>query len=133
MSMKLVQSENTGDWVLGVQGSIIGYWPASLFDGIPLGAEQLRWGGVIYDSVGGIEHTTTNMGNGLFPDTGSIKASYVCDLAYVDESFHVHYTHRSMLLLGITNPSCYDGTFLLDSSGHPCFLFGGPGKNQQCP
>ncbi|XP_021749840.1 uncharacterized protein LOC110715562 [Chenopodium quinoa] len=135
LKIAIFQDRKTGNWWLSVMDTSIGYWPASLFPGLPEGATSLEWGGSVYDSIGIGPHTDTNMGNGLFPDLRVNKASYVCSLQYVDESFTLQIPERSNLFGGGTNPFCYNAQLLpeLDPDQGLCFLFGGPGKNPKCP
>ncbi|XP_021841578.2 uncharacterized protein [Spinacia oleracea] len=127
--------KETGNWWLSFRGEQIGYWPAALFSGIPEGAARVSWGGQIFDSIGNGQHTETDMGNGLFPDVGTNKASVVCALEYVDSSLTRHTPSRSTLRLDVTNPLCYDVQLLpsLDPKSGLCFLFGGSGRNPTCP
>ncbi|KMT01720.1 hypothetical protein BVRB_9g211750 [Beta vulgaris subsp. vulgaris] len=131
----IFRSRDTGNWWLRVGGDNIGYWPATLFGSTSEGAENIQWGGQILDSVGGGQHTATDMGNGLFPDIGTYHASSVCRLQYVDSSFTLRTPTRSTLGFDVTNPLCYDAELLpnLDPDNGLCFLFGGSGRNARCP
>ncbi|KAL2937321.1 Protocadherin beta-7, partial [Bienertia sinuspersici] len=122
----------TGNWWLYVKDNPIGYWPAALFTGFPEEAERLKWGGQIYDSIGGAQHTDTDMGNGLFPETN--QASLVCSLKYVDSGFTLRTPLRSSLRTLVTNPLCYNAELLpgSDPANGVCFMFGGSGRNINC-
>lgn len=131
----IIQDRKTRNWWVSFEDNPIGYWPASLFPGLPEGAEMLQWGGTVYDSVGKGAHTQTDMGNGLFPDVRTNKASLVCSLQYVDDSNTLHIPGLSMLGVLATKPLCYNVQLIpeLDPNLGQCFLFGGPGRNPLCP
>ncbi|KMT01721.1 hypothetical protein BVRB_9g211760 [Beta vulgaris subsp. vulgaris] len=135
MKTAIYQDRKTRNWWVSFEDNPIGYWPASLFPGLPEGAEMLQWGGTVYDSVGERAHTQTDMGNGFFPDVRTNKASLVCSLQYVDDSNTLQIPGLSMLGVLATKPLCYNVQLIpeLDPNLGQCFLFGGPGRNPLCP
>ncbi|GMH15997.1 hypothetical protein Nepgr_017838 [Nepenthes gracilis] len=117
----------TGNWWLYLWGTVVGYWPASIYNSITNGADTVEWGGEIYDSSGtGGFHTTTQMGSGHFPTEGYGKASYVRDLQCVDTYGNVISPPANSFQGIAPAPNCYNYQFQQGSSELYLF-YGGPG------
>ncbi|XP_074306569.1 protein neprosin-like [Silene latifolia] len=128
----IYQISSSGDWQLDIGGKPIGYWPASLFSNT-VGAREVTVGGRVFDSVGNSVHTDTDMGNGLFPTQDD--ASSICSIEYVDASFTRRIPDRDMLVSYVNDHLCYDARLLpvTNNVDGVCILFGGSGRNVDCP
>ncbi|MCJ1327618.1 hypothetical protein MMC10_004289 [Thelotrema lepadinum] len=83
-----------GNWWLAVNGTFIGYYPASLYakngtTANTLGdhATDIGWWGEVYDDqseAGG--RTTTDMGSGQFPSGGWQQSAYMNNLTYQSDA-----------------------------------------------
>ncbi|KAK9072897.1 hypothetical protein SSX86_009332 [Deinandra increscens subsp. villosa] len=121
-----------GNWWLEVNGTILGYWPSSLYHQLSQYAFMLDWGGeVINSKVDGL-HTTTQMGSGHFSGEGLGKASYIKNIQIMNESNVL--TSPEHLSPRASRKDCYDVTMGdndVDNWG-TYFFFGGPGRNENC-
>ncbi|GAB4842408.1 hypothetical protein Ancab_012379 [Ancistrocladus abbreviatus] len=131
MDMKIFKDDVTGVWWLRVQDALLGYWPAELFPDLLSGANTVRWGGQIYNTLVAGRHTATRMGSGLFPGEGYRKASYMSQMLYVNSTHYV--VDPEELVQIVSKPACYS----LGLHGTPdkgvCFFYGGPGFSAECP
>ncbi|XP_047324526.1 uncharacterized protein LOC124928039 [Impatiens glandulifera] len=77
----------TGDWWLELDNILIGYWPRIIFshylNDINSTISKISWGGEVYYEDDSDQHTGTQMGNGLFPGKGPIRASHVRNLRVI--------------------------------------------------
>ncbi|KAL2937328.1 hypothetical protein RDABS01_020777, partial [Bienertia sinuspersici] len=122
------------NWWLRIGETHLGYWPASLTPAdVADGASSIEWGGAVFDSIGRGNHTETDMGNGLFPN--SDDASYMCQLRFFDESLNAHAPNSLSLSVLVTNPKCYNAKLddVINEERGPCFYYGGSGLNSECP
>jgi Neprosin len=116
-----------GNWWLMVNGTWIGYYPGSLYNG-----GQLAYYANLIDF--GSESVGTNVwpgeGSGLFADTsyvhgGYTYAAYQRTLYYLDLSYNAIW---DTLTPSAPSPSCYSITQpAFDSNSGVYFYFGGPG------
>lgn len=129
----LSQDFETNNWWVQYGEEInIGYWPAELFRVLTTTASVAEWGGEVYSTkVGETPHTSTQMGNGEFPDwvdqnCGSFKRIRILDNSLVLKfpEFINTYTDEFR---------CYDVYYVSDYIEDPEFFYGGPGKNVLCP
>jgi hypothetical protein len=125
-----------GNWWLRVNGSWIGYYPATLFQffGLSSQAAGLDWYGEIADSADHVGTSSTDMGSGRFPWEGWQKAAYMNQLSIqsLSNGTLAKYTPGTVWA---TNSACYgiDPHFNNTSSWGPYFFWGGTGKNNLCP
>ncbi|KAK1413376.1 hypothetical protein QVD17_35148 [Tagetes erecta] len=127
------KEKKEGDWWMKVDGKVIGYWPATLFSYLRESASRLDWGGEVINLNTNGQHTTTQMGNGYFPQKGLEKASYIKQIQTVDESITLR-TPQDLKVFA-DRMSCYDivkGVNNDDNWGSH-FFYGGPGRNPNCP
>ncbi|KAF3790205.1 hypothetical protein EJ110_NYTH16885 [Nymphaea thermarum] len=90
-------------------------------------------GGEVYDTFAGGQHTTTQMGNGIFPiesKTDYRKAACIWNPSYMDGDGHVRLVDDPVSIL-VTSPSCYDEREYRFDEYNLCF--GGPGLSSACP
>ncbi|GAB4842374.1 hypothetical protein Ancab_012344 [Ancistrocladus abbreviatus] len=134
MDMKIFKDDVTGVWWLRVQDALLGYWPAELFPDLLSGANTVRWGGQIYNTLVAGRHTATRMGSGLFPGEGYRKASYMSQMLYVNSTHYV--VDPEELVQIVSKPAGYS-LGLHVQHGTPdkgvYFFYGGPGFSAECP
>jgi hypothetical protein len=124
-----------GNWWVRVNGTWIGYYPASLYSttGLRSQASSVSWFGEIVDSTDHAGTTATDMGNGHWPYEGWQHCAYMNNLRYqsgTDGGMSKYQGSASA-----SHPSCYgvDGHFNNTDSWGSYFWWGGSGKNAQCP
>lgn len=117
-----------GNWWLNVQGTWLGYYPGSVYNGGPMaGSSDLtEFGGETY--TGGSDWP--QMGSGQWAGAGFGQAAFQNDIFYIaDQNDTGIY---SSLNTEETNPNCYTIAYTPSSSGGSWgtyFYFGGPGGN----
>ncbi len=79
----IIQAPSTGDWWIAHNGSLLGYYPASLFQMLNKGACRAAWYGEVYDPTP-TNWTANNLGSGEFPTAGFGYAAYVREPIYLD-------------------------------------------------
>jgi hypothetical protein len=125
-----------GNWWLRVNGSWIGYYPASLFStsGLRSQADKIAWYGEIVNAGSHAGTTATDMGNGHWPYEGWQHCAYMSHLYYQSSTGGAlsRYNPGSVYA---TNDQCYDieGHFNNTGSWGPYFWWGGSGRNSGCP
>ncbi|XVE88763.1 hypothetical protein DITRI_Ditri19aG0095100 [Diplodiscus trichospermus] len=130
INVNIHKDKQSGNWWFRFQNTDLGYWPGSIFTRLSDRAEIITWGAETVNSNSEGRHTSTQMGSGHFPWQGYSKASYIRNLAYIDDSGAV--IDAGNLVPLVTNPACYDlqmGT-LTNYGTH--FFFGGPGFSDKC-
>ncbi|KAK9069846.1 hypothetical protein SSX86_010242 [Deinandra increscens subsp. villosa] len=123
-----------GNWWLEVDGTIIGYWPSSLYRQLSKYAYMLDWGGEVVNVKADGLHTTTQMGSGHFSGEGLGRASYIKNIQIIDESNSNPLRSPKHLIPQASRKECYDvtlGNNDIDDWG-TYFFFGGPGRNEKC-
>lgn len=124
-----------GRWWVRVNGTWIGYYPASLYndDGLREEAARVDWGGEIVDSPDHVGTTRTDMGNGHWPAEGWQHCAFMSNLRYQSSprggmrDLKGNSTARY--------PDCYDIETHMESGTDwgSYFWWGGSGKNSGCP
>ncbi|WVZ76941.1 hypothetical protein U9M48_024855 [Paspalum notatum var. saurae] len=129
ISILIWKDPQGGNWWLKVGGSILGYWPSSIFSYLADNASVIMWGGEVYSPDAG--QTSTQMGSGHFPEEGFGKASYIKNIQVVDSSNNL----KSPNGVGLTTeqPNCYNVQNGTNSDWGTYIYYGGPGKNPNCP
>jgi Neprosin len=124
-----------GNWWVRVNGTWIGYYPASLYSisGLRSQADMVAWGGEVVDSDDHAGTTATDMGNGHWPYEGWQKCAYMTNLLY--QSATSGTMARYDATTWASHPKCYgvEGHFNNTGSWGSYFWWGGSGKNSQCP
>ncbi|CAI9103289.1 OLC1v1001745C1 [Oldenlandia corymbosa var. corymbosa] len=119
-------------WLLQLDDFILGYWPYSIFTSLKNEATLIEWGGFVFNSqIDGKQSTPTQMGSGHFPKEGLKKASYMRQLQVVDENLKLRSLESPQPLA--TQPNCYDVTLANNKLWGDFILYGGPGRNPNCP
>jgi hypothetical protein len=124
-----------GNWWVRVNGTWIGYYPASLYNanGLKSRADRLDWGGEVVDSGDHAGTTATDMGNGHWPYEGWQRCAYMNNLR-----------HQSTTTGGMADydgscaseaPACYgiDCHMRSGTNWGSYFWWGGSGRNASCP
>jgi hypothetical protein len=117
-----------GNWWLNVQGTWLGYYPGSVYNGGPMASSSdlTEVGGETY--TGG--SNWPQMGSGQWASAGNGQAAYQNDIFYIaDQNTTAYY---SSLTTDETNPNCYTIAYTPSSAGGSWgtyFYFGGPGGN----
>jgi hypothetical protein len=113
----------------------MGYYPSSLYapTGLRDFADQINWGGEVFDAAAHPTTTATDMGSGLFPWEGFGRCAYMRNLMVsLDQAANmVPFTGT----FGADQTDCFDIAGDLTGSG-PCgshFFWGGTGRNSACP
>ncbi|KAJ0043147.1 hypothetical protein Pint_19251 [Pistacia integerrima] len=106
--------------------SMVGYWPANLFNLLKDNAKSVVWGGATY-SPG--NETGLEMGSGQFLPNQESKTSYAGDLMVVDGWNRYRELNNYKIDTYADKPDCYAVDYR-GSIGEPLgynVLFGGPG------
>ena len=124
-----------GNWWLRVNGTWIGYYPASLYSttGLRSQADRLDWGGEIVDSGAHPGTTETDMGNGHWPYEGWQHCAYMNNLRYQSATNGTMTDYNGTGVAPM--PNCYDIETHMNSgtSWGSYFWWGGSGRNSGCP
>jgi len=118
----------TGDWWIGYNGRLLGYYPANLFTMLNGGACRSAWYSEVYDGTP-TDWTTTDMGSGQLAAAGLNFSAYVRQPKY-RFPYWVDFEATAGMTLE-ANPyveQCYTRSVMLnnDSLGAH-FFYGGPG------
>ena len=125
---------NTKNWLLLVQGEMVGYWPGTILSVLGTNAHELQWGGEIYNSKANGHHTTTQMGSGHFPNEGYEKSCFFHNIQVIDNTNYAWSDPADLQKL-VTNSLCYDLEIKANkqTTAGTYFYYGGPGYSAQCP
>jgi hypothetical protein len=113
-----------GDWWLNVNGTYIGYYPTSVYNGgqMSKNATEVDFGGEVNASL-----TTAPwppMGSGKFASAGAKKAAYQSGIQYITAKGKFHAT----ALTPSATSTCYSIAYTAASGATGThFFFGGPG------
>ncbi|KAJ7563166.1 hypothetical protein O6H91_03G098800 [Diphasiastrum complanatum] len=122
----------TGNWWMKFgDNDLVGYWPAGIFKHLSVAASLVQWGGEVYSKQLSGQHTTTQMGNGDFPQEGISRASYFRDLFYVDATNHL--VQPNYIQTIVDSPNCYSIQLSNKNGLENSFYYGRPGLNPNCP
>ncbi|XP_047339660.1 uncharacterized protein LOC124943150 [Impatiens glandulifera] len=117
----MVYKGENGHWWLDVNGVDIGYFPKNLFTALSEYADRVDFGGEILNSEKDGHHTTTQMGNGLYPHQQG--ASFISGIRIYDQN--------KQPVEGILHPVDstvpYYGVILVNND---TMFYGGPGYSQ---
>lgn len=127
-----MQDPKHGNWWLELgTGTLVGYWPASLFSRLKDQASMVQYGGEIVNTAVSGFHTTTQMGSGHFAQEGFRRSSYFRNLQVVDWDNNLIPPPNLRLLSDHTN--CYSIQGGNNRVWGNYFYYGGPGRNPRCP
>ncbi|XP_047313717.1 uncharacterized protein LOC124917304 [Impatiens glandulifera] len=112
-----------GHWWLDVNGILRGYFPKYIFTSLSEYAERVDFGGEILNKENEGHHTTTQMGNGLYPS--ETRAS-VISLTRIYDQYRNPVEEMHEVL--ITAAQCY-GAYIFSNA----ISYGGPGYSAICP
>jgi hypothetical protein len=130
------KSSSTSNWWLLWEGSTwLGYYPTSLYThGMATQASFTAYGGEVYNSEPGGQHTSTQMGSGQFASAGWQYAAHQRHLQYINTSYSTIDVSPSAQ---VNNSNCYSMSNGYDGTGDgwgAYEFFGGPGYNAtSCP
>ncbi|XP_076935043.1 protein neprosin-like [Bidens hawaiensis] len=132
ISLLIWKDPKHGNWWLEFgSGTLVGYWPASLFTHLRDHASMVQFGGEIVNSWASGSHTLTQMGSGHFSGLGFGKASYFRNMQVVDWGNNLIPLSNFKILAD--HPNCYDIRGGTNRVWGNYFYYGGPGKNPRCP
>jgi hypothetical protein len=124
-----------GNWWVKVNGTWIGYYPASLYNrsGLRDQADRLDWGGEVVDSDNHAGTTDTDMGNGHWPYEGWQHCAYMNNLQYQSTTGGAMTDYNGSAASEF--PACYGIESHMRSGGSwgSYFWWGGSGRNANCP
>ncbi|XP_047340130.1 uncharacterized protein LOC124943698 [Impatiens glandulifera] len=123
LTMMVYKDGVNGHWWLDVNGILIGYFPKYIFTSLSEYAERVDFGGEILNKENEGHHTTTQMGNGLYPN--ETRAS-VISLTRIYDQYRNPVEARHEIL--ITAAQCY-GALIFSNA----IFYGGPGYSAICP
>ncbi|KAL6513722.1 hypothetical protein OROHE_019582 [Orobanche hederae] len=132
ISILIWKDPNEGHWWMQFgKNYVLGYWPSFLFSYLTESASMIEWGGEVVNSEPNGQHTSTQMGSGLFPEEGFGRSSYFRNIQVVDSSNDL----KSPKGLGTftEQSNCYDVQTGNNDDWGTYFYYGGPGKNPNCP
>ncbi|GJZ62214.1 phospholipase-like protein, partial [Tanacetum coccineum] len=116
-----------GNWWLEFgSGTLVGYWPASLFTHLRDHASMVQFGGEVVNSRASGSHTYTQMGSGHFSGQGFGKASYIRNMQVVDWGNNLMPLSNFKILAD--HPNCYDIRGGLNRVWGNYIYYGGPGR-----
>ncbi|KAL9273497.1 neprosin-like protein [Drosera capensis] len=123
----LIDKDNSsGNWWLYVNDQTVGYWPPSIFTALTNGADNVQWGGEIYENSGsGRQQTNTQMGSVHFPSKGYRNASYVRGFRYKNATGYKVAQPSPVYQLTTVN-SCWTLQVSANATDYMMF-YGGPG------
>ncbi|ONK74061.1 uncharacterized protein A4U43_C03F2380 [Asparagus officinalis] len=119
------QDERSGDWLLYVQGIILGHWPKTLFTSLSNGADEINWGGnVNFDK----NKKSPPMGQRPLPDEGFGKRRHSRVVQFVDQHGQPYDPNPDEVGPIVDRDDCYAvGDFSRSETTGFTFYFGGPG------
>ncbi|XP_019418637.1 PREDICTED: uncharacterized protein LOC109329427 [Lupinus angustifolius] len=133
ITLMVWKDPKNGNWWLSFgSGTLIGYWPSSLFTTLKSHANLMTFGGEIVNRQRN-GHTKTQMGSGHFAEEGFRKAALFRSLGFVNSSNKLSPIPLPNLKPSSDHPNCYDIKVLSDNVYGTHFYYGGPGKNPKCP
>ncbi|XP_077225788.1 protein neprosin-like [Tasmannia lanceolata] len=121
------QTIGQGYWWLGVDETVVGYWPNNLFTTLSTkGVTTIWWGGEV---VGPQNEPGPPMGSGHLPMEGPKKAAYFRTLKLVNVKFFLEDPDQYKLSTDSDAVMCYqaDGAARLGPPWEFTFYYGGPG------
>ncbi|CAN7133863.1 unnamed protein product [Brassica rapa subsp. narinosa] len=132
ISLLIWKDPKHGHWWLQFgSGTLVGYWPVSLFTHLMEHGNMVQFGGEIVNTQPDGSHTSTQMGSGHFAGEGFGKASYFRNLEVVDwDNTLIPISNLRVLA---DHPNCYDIRGGVNRVWGNYFYYGGPGKNSKCP
>lgn len=123
------------NWWVRVNGTWIGYYPASLYNstGLATMASRLDWGGEVVDAADHAGTTSTDMGNGHWPYEGWQRCAYMNNMRYQSSTGGGMTDYNGSA--ASEAPSCYgiDSHMRSGTNWGSYFWWGGSGKNANCP
>jgi len=124
-----------GNWWVKVNGTWIGYYPASLYStsGLRDHADRLDWGGEVVDSADHAGTTDTDMGNGHWPYEGWQRCAFMNNLRYQSTTSGAMSDYNGSA--AAEYPACYgiESHMQSGSNWDSYFWWGGSGRNANCP
>ena len=108
------------------EGEPLGYWPLSFIDHFGW-VPRVNWGGSVCNTEANGYHTTTQMGNGHFPEDEYKRASYIRNILVMPTG--LDFEPPSYIKSSISYRDCYRVThdFNLPDDKGPTIFYGGPG------
>ena len=124
-----------GNWWVKVNGQWMGYYPNGLYatTGLRDEANQVNWGGEVFDAQSHPTTTATDMGSGLFPWEGYSRAAFMRNLMIQTDQAGTMAAFTGYA--AAEQPDCFDIRADLSGTGAwgSNFFWGGTGRNSACP
>ncbi|WOL08111.1 hypothetical protein Cni_G16863 [Canna indica] len=127
---KAKRQDDENWWLQFGSQELLGYWPSSIFTSLAGHADEVQFGGEVYNTNPSRSHTTTQMGSGHFSNEKFGRAAYFRDIQLIDLSFL--FVPAASLKVIAEKPNCYDIQMGVDNKWGYHFYYGGPGKNENC-
>ncbi|XP_045831525.1 uncharacterized protein LOC123922908 [Trifolium pratense] len=133
IKLTIWKDPKSGNWWLGFGSIVVGYWPTSMFQQLKGTAHAVQFGGEVTNFKPRGSHTSTQMGSGHFVEEGWGKAAYIRNLVVVNTD-HLFHSLTEQPKFFVQRPNCYNikGGNNKDVGGQ-FILYGGPGRNKNCP
>ncbi|ONK74468.1 uncharacterized protein A4U43_C03F6590 [Asparagus officinalis] len=114
----------SGNWLLHVQDSLLGYWPETLFTSLFESAQQIAWNGNVNFAK---NLKGPPLGSGHFPEEGGGKAAAIQDIQFVNQHGQPYDLTPDRVSSHVDKKDCYRvGEFYRAEIGF-MFYLGGPG------
>ncbi|KAF3783742.1 hypothetical protein EJ110_NYTH31816 [Nymphaea thermarum] len=131
--LEIKKDLETGNWNLSFNGETVGFWLRTNYHPDFDLADEIQWGGEIFNRCTYGRHTLTEMGNGRFGREGLGKAAYIRYMEVYDRDLNPSDAAYPLTVYA-TDPFCYD---IKDWGRTPMgrmITFGGPGYDAHlCP
>ncbi|CAO2145475.1 unnamed protein product [Urochloa humidicola] len=114
-------------WWLSINDVPIGYFDSSMFSVPFIESFYNEMGGRVLNSSPGGKHTSTQMGNGVYPSAGLHKAATIAYYMALNNNGGDQVDNPINTI--VTNPKCYDVKNFGTDLNHPGYdvAYGGPG------
>ncbi|XP_020258281.1 uncharacterized protein LOC109834661 [Asparagus officinalis] len=124
IKVKIHKDNISGNWLLHVQDSLLGYWPETLFTSLFESAQQIAWNGNVNFAK---NLKGPPLGSGHFPEEGGGKAAAIQDIQFVNQHGQPYDLTPDRVSSHVDKKDCYRvGEFYRAEIGF-MFYLGGPG------
>ncbi|KAF3570371.1 hypothetical protein F2Q69_00061228 [Brassica cretica] len=132
ISLLIWKDPKHGHWWLQFgSGTLVGYWPVSLFTHLMEHGNMVQFGGEVVNTRPDGSHTSTQMGSGHFAGESFGQASYFRNLEVVDwDNTLIPISNLRVLA---DHPNCYDIRGGVNRVWGNYFYYGGPGTEEARP
>ncbi|XP_031487882.1 uncharacterized protein LOC116255931 [Nymphaea colorata] len=133
IQLEIKKDLETGNWKLSLNGETVGFWLRTNYHPDFDLADEIQWGGEIFNKRTNGRHTSTQMGNGHFGREGLGKAAYIRYMEVYDRDLNPSDAAYPLIVFA-TDPFCYDINDWGRTPMGRMITFGGPGYDAfLCP